>query len=152
MEKEATIACPLGYAGTYSRRCGTDQQWGEPDLSTCTRLHCAAEGIWVTTNTLTNATLPCGGDLRGEITRYCDVDQRWHAPDDSQCRGGSGPSSPVGPNYCAAEDDWPTTYPGRNASLACAAGYRGMRSRFCNEEAFWEAADEAACRERGEGA
>ena len=95
---------------------------------------------------------PCGGDLRGEITRYCDVDQRWHAPDDSQCRGGSGPSSPVGPNYCAAEDGWPTTYPGRNASLACAAGYRGMRSRFCNEEAFWEAADEAACRERGEGA
>lgn len=112
MEKEATIACPLGYAGTYSRRCGADQQWGEPDLSTCTRLHCAAEGIWVTTNTLTNATLSCGGDLRGEITRYCDVDQRWHAPDDSQCRGGSGPSSPVGPNYCAAEDGWPTTYPG----------------------------------------
>lgn len=86
----ATIPCPIGYSGTYSRYCNADQQWEKPDMSTCTRLHCSADGLWVTTNTLTNATLPCGGDLLGEITRYCDVDQQWHEPDASQCRRGFG--------------------------------------------------------------
>lgn len=51
----------------------------------------------------------------------------------------------VGPNYCPSEGDWPTTYPGRSATIACATGYRGMRSRQCSEDAYWEEVDESAC-------
>ena len=86
LSTKATLVCPIGYSGTYTRTCTEEQVWLEPDMSTCTRLHCTGEGMWPTTNTLTNATQPCGGDFLGESTRYCAEDQTWNAPDNSGCR------------------------------------------------------------------
>ena len=130
-----TLSCGSGVAGTKTRFCNANLQWGEIDDSNCVQLYCNADGDWPQTIAGVVAYQDCPNDVFGFVQRPCSVEGIWGTVDFSYCFD----------VWCSAYQGWPATGGGQLAILPCSAGFTGNQTRLCTTDGEWSTIDDSNC-------
>jgi kringle domain-containing protein/hormone receptor domain-containing protein len=113
--------------------------WAAEDTEECVAIptECAAEGVWPVTDVGSTASIACASGFTGSRTRTCGAAGVWGAVDTTSCV--------AIPTECAAEGVWPATDVGSTATVSCASGFTGTRTRACGAAGVWAAEDTTSC-------
>jgi len=134
-DQEATLPCPAGYSGGYSRRCGENGTWTEEIQGSCEPNVCPADiegnAKWNETNALVLASGVCLENYFGSPTRYCNPNGEWRI----SLNGCQRISCPEETFYNAS---WPRTPNLSMGNGTCDSGFTGSPQRYCTKEGAWE--------------